>query len=83
MTTTSSILTIQVPNEMKLQLEQLSTATSRSKSFLAQEALRLYVDLQSWQIAQTVQAISEADAGDFVSQDEVDATIHKWVTRTD
>ncbi len=83
MTTTSSILTIQVPNEMKLQLEQLSTATSRSKSFLAQEALRLYVDLQSWQIAQTVQAISEADAGDFASQDEVDAAIHKWVKRTD
>ena len=47
MTTT---MTIRLDHKLKQQLDQLAKATSRSKSFLAVEALRDFVDNNQWQI---------------------------------
>lgn len=63
----TSILTLRVPQEIKDQLGKLVEATHRSQSFLGCEAIRRYIDLESWQIAEIQQAIGEADAGDFAS----------------
>lgn len=71
-------LTVRIPTAVKVQLEYLAQATKRSKSFLAQEAIRHYIDVESWQIAETIKAISEADAGDFATDDEVAAVMSKW-----
>jgi len=42
MTTT---MTIRLKNELKDQLDQLADATQRSKSFLASEAIRNFIEL--------------------------------------
>jgi RHH-type rel operon transcriptional repressor/antitoxin RelB len=78
MSATSAVLTVRVPIDVKVQLEQLAKATKRSKSFLAQEAIRHYVELEAWQIAETLKAIDEAEAGDFSTDDEVTAVMNKW-----
>ena len=36
-----------------------------------------YVDIKSWQIAEIQQAITEADAGDFASDEEFNAVLKK------
>ena len=36
-----------------------------------------YVDIESWQIAEIKQAITEADAGDFASDEEFNAVLIK------
>jgi predicted transcriptional regulator len=51
---------------------------SRSRSFVAAEAIREYVALNDWQIAETRRALAEADAGDFASDAEVEKTVRKW-----
>lgn len=73
----TAILTLRVPLEVKDQLGKLAAATHRSQSFLGSEAIRRYVDLESWQIAEIQQAVTEADAGDFASDAEFDAVIKK------
>lgn len=73
----TAILTLRVSQEVKDQLGKLAEATHRSQSFLGSEAIRRYIDLESWQIAEIRQAISEADAGDFASDAEFDAAIKK------
>lgn len=62
---------MRVSQDLSSQLNILAAATGRTKSFLAGLAIRDYIERESWQIAQISQAISEADAGDFVSEEDV------------
>ena len=55
-------LTIRVDTETKQRLEQLAKATDRTRSYLAAEAIRQYVELNEWQIQEIKQAVVEADA---------------------
>jgi predicted transcriptional regulator len=73
----TAVLTLRVPVNIKDQFDKLADATQRSKSFLAGEAIRQYLDLEAWQIGEIQQAIVEADAGDFATDDEVDAVVRK------
>ena len=75
MTTT---ITIRLDHKLKQQLDQLAKATSRSKSFLAVEALRDFVDNNQWQIQEITDALKEADDGDFASEAEVNKVFSKW-----
>ena len=52
--------------------------THRSKSFLAAEAVRAYVETNEWQVAETRAALKEADAGEFAIDADVDALAKKW-----
>lgn len=74
----STTMTIRLEPELKERLDKLATATHRSKSFLASEALREFVELNEWQIQETLDAIKEADAGDFASETEVADALSKW-----
>lgn len=76
----STTMTIRLEPELKQRLDQLAEATHRSKSFLAAEALRDFVELNEWQIQETQQAVVEADNEEFASEQEVASTINKWIT---
>jgi predicted transcriptional regulator len=67
----SSTMTVRLGRDIKTRLEQLARATQRSKSFLAAEAIRDYVELNEWQIAEIESAIQEAERGEFASDSEV------------
>lgn len=70
-------VTVRVKPTTKIRLEALANATRRSKSYVIEEALELYLDVNEWQINGIVQALAEADRPDavFVDHDEV---LAKW-----
>ena len=72
-------LNLRIADDMKQQLETLAEATGRNKSFLAVEAIRRYLQQEAWQVAETRQAIDEADSGDFAEAAEVQAIRDKWL----
>ena len=72
------MMSMRLPDELSDQLDALATATGRSKSFLAGQAIRDFIERESWQIAEITQAMQEADAGDFASDDELNALGAKW-----
>lgn len=74
----TTTLTLRVPTEIKERLAKLADATHRSKSYLAGEAIRQYLELEAWQIGEIHQALKEADGNDFASDDEVDAVMKKY-----
>ncbi|MFO1298837.1 MAG: CopG family ribbon-helix-helix protein [Burkholderiaceae bacterium] len=74
----STTMTIRLEPEIKERLDLLAAATHRSKSFLAAEAIRQYVELNEWQVAETRAALAEANAGDFASDEEVEAVAARW-----
>ena len=77
----STTMTIRLDDDVKDRLEHLAGATKRSKSFLAAEAIRAFVDSNEWQIAEIQSALKEADAGDFASDEDVAALARKWPAR--
>ena len=71
-------MTIRLEPELKSRLDKLSAVTHRSKSFLAAEAVREFIELNEWQIEEIKVAFKEADAGDFASEQEVKGIFNKW-----
>ena len=74
----SSTMTLRLEDDVKARLDKLADATQRSKSFLAAEAIREYVESNEWQIREIKAALKEAKAGDFASDAEVGALAKKW-----
>lgn len=73
-----AMMSMRLPDDLTNQLDVLANATGRSKTFLAGQAIRDYIDRESWQIAEITQAISEADNGDFATVDEMNSISAKW-----
>lgn len=71
-------INVRLPEALYQQIEDLSKATSRTKSFLAIDALTKYVQRESWQVNDIRQGLDEADAGDFASGKEVEAVFAKY-----
>ena len=74
----SSTMTIRLDADIKARLDKLADVTHRSKSFLAAEAVREYIELNEWQLREIQAAVAEADAGDFASDDSVNTVFGKW-----
>ena len=74
----SATISIRLEAAVKARLDRLADATHRSKSFLAAEAIRTFVELNEWQIHEIQSALQEADAGDFAKQSEVNRVLNKW-----
>jgi len=77
----STTMTIRLEPEIKSRLEKLSTAMKRSRSWLAAEAVREFVELNEWQIREIEEAIKEADAGDYASNEDVSRLFDHWDSR--
>ena len=74
----STTMTVRLDNDIKDRLDDLAEATRRSKSFLAAEAIRSYVENNEWQIGEIQAGLKEADAGDFAIDSDVAALAEKW-----
>lgn len=75
------ILTLRLDDNLTGKLDQLAKATRRSRSFLAAEAIRDYLALNSWQIEEIHKALAEADRGEFATETEVQRVAKKWSRR--
>ncbi len=74
----STTMTVRLEEDVKDRLDLLAESTQRSKSFLAAEAIREFIENNEWQIAEIKAALKEADAGDFASDRQVVALGKKW-----
>ncbi|AAS96511.1 MULTISPECIES: CopG family ribbon-helix-helix protein [Nitratidesulfovibrio] len=73
-----SAVTTRLDPETQLQLEALAKATDRTRSWLIADAVRRYVEEESWQVAAIAEGLRQADAGDFASDEEVASSFAKW-----
>ena len=77
----SSVLTLRLDAKLKNQLDRLSKAMSRSRSFVAAQAIQEFVALNEWQIGEIRKAVTEADCGDFATDAEVKRSLKRWPRR--
>ena len=77
----SSVLTLRLDAKLKNQLDRLSKAMNRSRSFVAAQAIQEFVSVNEWQINEIKKGLAEADAGDFATEEEVQQVMKKWTRR--
>ena len=77
----SSVLTLRLDAKLKNQLDRLSKSMNRSRSFVAAQAIQEFVSVNEWQISEIKKGLAEADAGDFVSEKEMQQTIRRLTRR--
>lgn len=76
----STTLTIRLDDVTKDRLERLSEATARSKSYLVNNAIAEFLDMNEWQIAETKKTIREADkpGAKFSDHEDVKTWLRTW-----
>ena len=77
----STTMTIRLEDDTKDRLDKLADATQRSRSFLASEAIREYIELNEWQIGEIRQAVEEANRGEFAPEADVKGFFDGWRRR--
>ena len=75
---TKATLSFRTDEETKTRLDSLAGALRRDRSFLINEAIEQYLELNDWQEAQIRAGIEEADRGEFATEEEVEAVFAKW-----
>ena len=71
-------VTARIDEETHSRLDHLAKATDRSRSWLVADAVRRYVEEESWQIAAIEEGVRQADAGNFAAENEVKAAFARW-----
>lgn len=71
-------LSFRTEETLRTRLDRLAEARRRDRSFLINEAIEQYIELQEWQEARIREGIAEADRGDFATDEEVAAGFAKW-----
>lgn len=74
----SKTVTFPADEHMDNQLEQLATATDRTKSWHVQQAVEVYLELQSWQIGEVHNGLGDIETGRIVSHGDVGKWLKFW-----
>ena len=72
--------TVRLDAETVSFLDELARGEERDRSYLIRQAIANYVELRRWQMEEIRQAIKEADAGLFATDEEVEKQFDKWTT---
>ncbi|MDM8537206.1 CopG family ribbon-helix-helix protein [Desulfobacterales bacterium HSG17] len=76
----TATMNISLPLSLNQELESLAKSTKRSKSFCITEAIKSYLETQSWQIQAIKEGIASAENGRLVNHSNVKEWIESWDT---
>lgn len=62
-------------------LDELAEDLDRDRTYLLNEAVAAYLDVQQWQMKHIRDSIKQADAGQFISHEDVKKMAAKWRRR--
>jgi RHH-type transcriptional regulator, rel operon repressor / antitoxin RelB len=73
-------LSVRISPKMRDQLEDLATATGRTKSFLAAEAIEQYLEVQTWQVKAIQEAVQNANSktAKFIEHERIVTWVNSW-----
>ena len=73
-----SQVSVRLPNDLKAKMEAYAHLTGRTKSYVAMEALTVYLEERIPQIEDLKSAVLAADQGEFASDEQVSAVFAKY-----
>lgn len=73
-----STLSLRLDEEIISRLDRIAKALDRSRSWVIADAIRLYIETEGKDIEAILEGIASADAGDFATQEEIDAIFDRF-----
>ncbi|BAC91468.1 CopG family ribbon-helix-helix protein [Gloeobacter violaceus] len=64
-------ITIRLESEKKEALDELARLLDRDRTYLINEAIDRYLEVQHWHLEHIDKAIAQADSGEFATEAEV------------
>jgi len=74
-------ISFRLDSEKLAELDALADASDRDRTYLLNEAITTYLDIQQWQLEQIKAGMAEADAGKLIPHTKVKAMTAKWRRR--
>lgn len=74
----TTTVTVRIPSRLKKRLNKLADATSRSRSALAADALKFYVQEEERHLATIREGMKDAEEGRVVSHSKVARWMKSW-----
>ncbi len=71
-------VTLRLDKDKIALLDQLAQSDDRDRTYLIKQAIDGYLQMRQWQIEEIRKALAEADAGDFVPEEEMETLLAKW-----
>jgi len=71
---------VRLNHATKARLQKLAKSTGRSRAFLAAEAIEEYLDINEWQVAGILGAITSLDRGESIPHKRVRQWVASWET---
>ena len=78
----SDPVALRLDPDIRKRLDQLAKTTERSRSALAAEAVKQFVELNEWQIAAIHEGVKQADSGQFIDHEKLKAKWEKKLAAT-
>jgi predicted transcriptional regulator len=66
-------ITFRLDSDKRTTLDAIAAGIDRDRSYILNEAITAYLEMHQWQIDQIQQGLAEAEAGDFASDEDVQA----------
>ena len=73
-----STLSLRLEEDTIARLDKIARALDRSRSWVIADAIRRYIETEGKDIEAILEGIADADAGDFATQEEIDAIFEKF-----
>ena len=71
-------VTFRLDAEKRAELDAVARAMDRDRSYVLNEAVEAYLDVHRWQAVHIREGLRQADAGEFASNEEVEAAFDRW-----
>jgi predicted transcriptional regulator len=74
----TTTLSFRAPSDSAARLDALADATDRPRSWLLEQALEQYLEIQAWQIGHIAEGLADVEAGRLVDHETVMADLERW-----
>jgi predicted transcriptional regulator len=76
--TKTAPVSVRLETDLNDRLSAIAAALDRPKSWIIEQAVRNFVAVQEWQLAAIDEGIKEADAGELIPHEDVEAWVRSW-----
>ncbi len=73
-----SLISFRLDNKKKDALDSIAKSLDRDRSFVIDEAIKAYLELNDWMLMHIDEGIRDADTGKFASPAKVTRELKKW-----
>lgn len=78
LTVSKETITFRIEAEKREALDAIAALMDRDRSYVLNEAISAYLEINQWQLEHIKYGMRQADAGEFATEAEVKAAFDKW-----